>query len=386
MPPRSAMGEDDLAVIAEVFHYYRNNNADPGYQGYFEKKYTDAFVSFLGEAGYADAVCTGTAALYVAVASLQLERGAHVLVSPITDPGTINAVILNGLTPVMVDSAVNSYNISPEELEKRVTDRSKALIVVHSAGEAARIQEICEWAKPKGIMVIEDCSQAHGARYKGKKVGTYGDIGVFSTMYRKAHCTGGCGGIIFTKDEDRYNLIRAYADRGKPFHLDGFDEKDPAGFLFPALNLNIDELSCAIGLNSLNKLESVIQRRLEFLFLLKESLEAKSRLCKLYDFNDDFSPFFHPIVLDVDSINISKLEFANYLSARGISINPHYKYVVSEWKWVKGYLYDDYQCHNSLDIINRSFNLLFNENYTKNECDYIAEAIVDAENLFSAGQ
>jgi len=382
MPARLAFREEDLEAINEVYKYYRDKGADPGYQDHFENKYTDAFVEYLGEGGYADAVCTGTAALYIAVASLQLARGEHVLVSPITDPGTINAIILNGLTPVLVDSEVNSYNISPADLDNRATGKSKAVIVVHAAGGAARIDEICAWAHGKGITVIEDCSQAHGATYKGRKVGTYGDLGVFSTMYRKAHSSGGCGGVLFTRDKERYNLIRSYADRGKPFHLDDFDEKNPSEFLFPALNLNIDEISCALGLSSLNKLDSVIQRRLAFLNLLRESLEAKARTCRLYDYNDGFSPFFHPIMLDVDKISCSKLEFANYIRNYGITINPHYNYIVSEWKWVRTYLNDDYHCQNAIDTVNRSFNLLFNENFTEKECNRITDVIIEAEGMY----
>src|SRR5207244_10547052 len=131
----------------------------------------------------------------------------------------------------------------------------RAVRVVHATGKAAPVDEIMSIARQHGLKVIEDCSQSHGASIKGRKIGTFGDIAAFSTMYRKNHATGGCGGVIFTSDEALHHLVRAYADRGKAYWQPGFNEKDPKQFLFPALNLNIDELSCAIGIMSLAKLD-----------------------------------------------------------------------------------------------------------------------------------
>src|SRR6185437_2586178 len=116
MPPRLALGEDELRMVQECIAYYRERQVDPGYQGAFEKLYTDSFVDFMG-GGYADAVATGTAALYIAVAALDLPKGSEVLVSPVTDPGTLSAIILNGLKPKLVDSRPDSYLIGAAEVE-----------------------------------------------------------------------------------------------------------------------------------------------------------------------------------------------------------------------------------------------------------------------------
>src|SRR6201982_906207 len=114
MPPRLALGEDERRMVLEVLDYYDERKVDPGYQGAFEKGYTDAFVEMMG-GGYADAVATGPAALYVAVAALDLPKGSEVIVSPITDPGTLSAVVLNGLRPRLVDSTPDSYNVGPKQ-------------------------------------------------------------------------------------------------------------------------------------------------------------------------------------------------------------------------------------------------------------------------------
>src|SRR5215470_17765098 len=98
MPPRFALGEAEMAMVQEVLQHYRDKAVDPGYQGMFEKRYTDGFVKTMG-GGHADAVATGTAAIYIAVAALNLPAGSEVMVSPVTDPGTLAAIILNRLVP-----------------------------------------------------------------------------------------------------------------------------------------------------------------------------------------------------------------------------------------------------------------------------------------------
>lgn len=383
MPARSAFGKVELQAVRDLFAYYKGINLDFGYQDRYEEFYTDAFVSYMGTYGYADAVCSGTAALFASIASLQLKPNSHVVVSPVTDPGTVSAIILNQLVPVLADSSPNSYNIGVEEFEASITPKTRVVIVVHLAGKSAPIDKICAIAEKRGMYVIEDCSQAHGAKLNGRKVGTFGDIAVFSTMYRKAHATGGCGGVIFTKSKKLYNLVRAYADRGKPFFKKDFDEKNPAIFLFPALNLNIDEISCAIGIKTLAKLDDNIKKRLNFLCNLKEALEKKSKVCKFAAPSEEDSPFFEPILVDTSRISCSKVEFAKVVQEQGIAINPHYMYVVSEWPWVRPYLLEKYRCENAVKFRDSSFNLLLNENYGKGEVKKIVNAILEVERLYS---
>lgn len=382
MPSRNAFGMDELREIENLFEYYKQRHSDFGYQDMYEGRYTDAFVDFMGGYGFADAVSTGTAALYVAIASLQLKPGSHVMVSPVTDPGTISAIILNNLVPVLMDSSRNSYNVGVSEFECRITDNTRAVVVVHLAGKAAPVDAISKLAEQRGINVVEDCSQAHGASLNGKKVGTYGDIAAFSTMYRKNHATGGCGGVVFTRNENLYRLIRAYSDRGKPFHHDDFNDKDPSTFLFPALNLNLDELSCAIGIKTLEKLGNTILKRVSFLKKLNRLASRRLKICSIEPPSDDDSPFFKTISIDLSRIKVSKHEFAEALQAEGIDINPDYKYVVCEWPWARKYLADDFNCENAVAFRKSSFNLLFNENYGEQEACDIVEAILKVEEAY----
>jgi dTDP-4-amino-4,6-dideoxygalactose transaminase len=381
MPPRLALGEDERRMVIEVLDHYAERKVDPGYQGTFEKVYTDAFVDMMG-GGYADAVATGTSALYVSVAALDLPKGSEVLVSPITDPGTLAAIVLNGLRPRLMDSRPDCYNVGPEQLAQRITKNVSAAIIVHAAGYASEIDKIVEIAHAHGIKIIEDCSQSHFAKHKAKPVGTFGDIAAFSTMYRKAHMTGPSGGLIYSRNLQVFRNALVHADRGKPRWRDDFDDRNPATYLAPALNHHTDEISCAIGLASLKRLPSTIVSRLAFVSDFVARLYDASDVCRGYRFMPTSSPFYFPVIVDVDAISCSKIEFAEAVRAEGIDLNPHYRYVVCEWPYIQPHLADDFDTPNARSIRDRSFNLYLNENYREQESKDCVKAIVKVEKYF----
>ncbi len=381
MPARLALGDGERQMIQSVLDYHRERNLDPGYEGHFEKMYCRAFAEMMG-GGYVDAVATGTSALYIAVAALNLPKGSEVLISPITDPGSLAAIVLNGLKPRLIDSKPGSYNVGPEQFAERITPNVTGAMIVHAAGQAAEIDKIVEIAHAHGIKVIEDCAQAHGALLRAKRVGTFGDIAAFSTMYRKAHMTGPSGGVVFTKDLELHRLAVAHADRGKPRWREDFSDRDPSAYLFPALNHNTDEISCAIGLASLARLRSTIIGRLAFVSDFIARLIDASDVCAPYPFSPTDSPFFYPVMVDCNAITCSKVEFAEAVRAEGIDLNPHYQFVVCDWPYIRPYLADDFDVPNAHDICNRSFNLYLNERYGEREARDAVKAIVKVEKHF----
>jgi len=382
MPPRMALGEAEIKMLEQAIAYYRERKADPGYQGPFEKMYTDMFVDMMG-GGYADAVATGTAALYVAIAALDLPKGSEVLVSPITDPGTLSAIILNGLKPRLMDSKPDSYNIGVKEFTDRITPAVKGAVIVHAIGQACQIDKIVAEAHSRGVKVLEDCSQAHGAKVMGRMVGTFGDIAAFSTMYRKAHMTGASGGVVYTRDLELFRKALAHADRGKPRWIKDFDDRNPSTFLFPALNLHTDELSCAIGMASLGRLTDTIVKRLAFVGDVSARLVDDATICRPYGYSPADSPFIYPIIVETDRISCGKTEFAQAVEREGIGLNPHYQYIVADWPWLKPYLADAFETPNARSIRDRSFNLYLNENYGEREAADTATAILKVERHFA---
>jgi perosamine synthetase len=382
MPPRMALGDAEAAAISEVLAYYREKELDPGYDGLFEKRYTDAFVKFMG-GGYADAVATGTASLYVAVAALQLPAGSEIIVSPVTDPGCLASMVLNGLVPRLADSEPGTFNMGAEQFVARLTPKVRAVMLVHSLGRAADVEQIVTEAHARDILVIEDCSQSQGARVKGQPVGNYGDIAAFSTMYRKAHMTGASGGVVFSRNVELYQKALAYADRGKPRWKNDFDDRNPNQFLFPALNLHTDEISCAIGVASLARLRDTILRRLTFLAELSGRLKDRATVCAPFGYTPNDSPFVYPVVVDCDRIRCSKEQFARAVLAEGIGLNPHYQYLVADWPYLKPYLADTFDTPNARAMRDRSFMLYLNENYGVSEASDCVKAIVKVEKHYA---
>jgi perosamine synthetase len=383
MPARVALGAEEERMIAECLAYYRERKEDPGYQGPFELRYCETFAASLG-GGYADAVATGTVAVFLALAALNLPKGAEVICSPITDPGTLSAIIMNGLTPRLADTAPGSYNMDVEQFRQRITPSVKAVVVVHALGRPADIEAIVACAAEHGIRVVEDCSQAHGASVRGRQVGTFGDIAAFSTMYRKAHITGASGGVVFSRNLELHRMALAHADRGKPRWIAGFDDRDPAGFLFPALNLHTDELSCAIGVASLRRLGETISKRLAFVRAVTAAIAAECSVCSAFGYGEGDSPFVYPVMVDAARLREPVAKFAEAVRAEGIGLNPSYRYVAAEWPFLQPYLADSFSTPNARAVRDSSFCLYLNEKYGEREAGDCAGAIAKVEAAWAA--
>lgn len=378
MPIREAFGEAEEAAVLEVVRHFRERRQDPPYQGPFEQKLCAAFSDFLG-GGYADAVATGTGACFVALAALRLPEGSEVIMSPVSDSGPLNSILMQGFKAVIADSAPDSYNMGVDQFLARVTPRTKAVMAVHAAGAPLEIDRLVEEAHKRGIKVIEDCSQAPGATWKGRQVGSFGDVAAFSTMYRKTLHSGGSGGIVYAPTEEVYHNILAAADRGKPVWRTDIDLRNPGYAVFPALNWNTDEISSAIATASLRRLPEAVKQRQAFLRrLIALMAERGLKVCRPYEFNEGFSPFYFPIFVDVSRIKGSKTQFAEAVQAEGIDLGAHYGCIVAEWEYCRDYL-DGFMTVNAVSTRDRSFNLYVNERYGEQEAQDVVGALAKVE-------
>ena len=371
MPPRRLFGQRELQAVIQVFERSWETGMDFGYQQHFENSYTQAFCDFQG-GGYADAICTGTAAVLVALAALDLKTGSEIMVSPVTDPGGISPAIILGHSITICDAAPGSFNMGPQEFEDALTPRTRAAIVTHVGGIPAHMDEILELARKHGVALIEDCSQAHGACWNGQRVGTFGTVSAFSTMFSKNHASGSCGGLAYTPHADVYRRIRSLADRGKDFFHPNFDPKDPTQALFPALNLNQDEISCAIGKSTLEKLPEIINRRSEIVDDIACGLDNIPGVFPvLAPPEADPSYFFLTVLVDQAQLGFSKLDYATRLSERGVWLNPDYKYTVASWPWAVKYITGNRHTPNVMNFRERTFNLLFHEGFLEQDIQFI---------------
>lgn len=374
-PNRKMFGKDELKIVEKLFKDSWKRGRDFSYQEKYEKLYTDRFCKFQG-GGFADAVSSGTASVYLSLMALGLKKGSDVIVSPVTDPGSVTPIVFAGLNPVVADSDKDMFNLGIEQFEKAITKNTKAAILTHSGGWPIDMGPILKIAKKKGVKIIEDCSQSHGAIYKGKRVGNFSEVAAFSTMATKNHATGGTGGVVFTKKKKYYNLVRALADRGKPFHSKKYNPKDPKTFLFPALNFNLNEVSCAIGYSTISKLQKTIKKREAVVKKINKGIKHLDFITP-YENRFDSSPsyFFHTLQINEKAIKKSPFYFAESVRQEGIWSNPNYSYVVTEWPWIRKFLKGKKGTPNAAKFRNSSFNILFHEKFKDRDIEDVVRAI-----------
>ncbi len=199
MPPRFAFGSNEQKEVQKMIKYYRKRGQDPKFSGIWEKKFSNLFSKYQG-GGYSNIVATGTGAIYIAMKALELPKNSDVLISPVTCAGNFSCITEQGLNPILLDSKKMSYNVNLSNIKKRITKNTKLIQITHVAGQPVDdIKNIAKFAKEKKIFLLEDCSQAVGAKINGQKTGTFGDISAFSIMYRKNLAANSSGGIVFTK-------------------------------------------------------------------------------------------------------------------------------------------------------------------------------------------
>lgn len=199
---------------------------------------------------YAVALANGTVALDIAIKALGIGPGDEVIVTPRTFLASVSSVVTAGAVPVFTDVDAISQNIEAHTIASKVTSKTKAVVVVHLAGFPADMDSIMDLASKHGFYVIEDCAQAHGARYKGRSVGSIGHIGAWSFCQDKIMTTGGEGGMVTTNDEALWSAMWSYKDHGKSWEA-VYEREHPPGFRWLhesfGTNWRMLEIQAAIG-------------------------------------------------------------------------------------------------------------------------------------------
>ena len=206
---------------------------------------------------YAVALGNGTLALDVAFKALNIADRDEVIITSRTFIASISSIVNSGATPIFADVDLDSQNITPETIRSVITNKTKAIVCVHLAGWPCDMDEIMIIANEYDLYVIEDCAQAHGAKYKGKPVGSIGDIGCWSFCQDKIMTTGGEGGMVTTNDEFLWRNIWAYKDHGKSYQA-VYERGRSKGFQWVhesfGTNFRMTEMQAAIGRLQLNKM------------------------------------------------------------------------------------------------------------------------------------
>ena len=267
---------------------------------------------------HAHMVSSGTAALHVATSALGVGPGDEVITSPITDQGTVVAILGQGGVPIFADVDPHTYNITADSVAACITEKTRAVIVVHLTGNAADMDGILAVAKEHGLRVIEDCAQSYGCYYKGRLVGTFGDVGCFSLNDYK-HIGAGDGGVAITDDDALGERLQLSLDKG--YYRDGSGRK-PAYF---ALNYRPTELHGAVGIAQLGKLPNIVATR----NCLGDRLTAK--------LGDTPGVFAHKVLdgckssywfylgrMDPETLGLDRNTFVEAVAAEGVPVTAGY--------------------------------------------------------------
>ena len=225
----------------------------------FEKE----FAAFT-DTKYAVAVANGTLALDLALVGLGICEGDEVIVPSRTFLASVSCVVTAGATPIFADVDISSQNITAATIDAVRTEKTKAIICVHLAGQPCEMDEIMSLANSHDIFVIEDCAQAHGAKYKGRSVGSFGHVGAWSFCQDKIMTTGGEGGMVTTNDEQLWKKMWAYKDHGKSWDA-VYNKEHPAGFRWLhesfGTNWRLTEMQSAIGRIQLTRMQGWFEKR-----------------------------------------------------------------------------------------------------------------------------
>ena len=288
-------------------------------------EFENAFAAYTG-AKYAVAVSSGTAALHACCHAIGIQEGDEVITTPMTFVSTASSIMFCQGTPVFADIDENTYNIDPDDIERKITSKTKAIMPVHFTGQPCNLKRIYEIAQRHGLMVIEDAAHAHGADYYGSKIGRceYSDLTAFSFHPVKLMTT--CeGGMVTTNDERLYHkmkLFRAYCSTKNPQMLK--DKTDgPWHYEIQGLGYNyrLSDVMCALGKSQLSKLDDFVAWRKVIAQKYNEELQGIDSLI-LPKQSEGCNSSWHLYAIQIQ--NGRRREIYMKMRERGIGVDVHY--------------------------------------------------------------
>lgn len=309
---RQWIDEEDISAVAEVMR------GDWLTTGPMVEKFETEIAKYVG-AKYAVAVNSGTSALDIAVGAMELPKKSEIITTAFSFAASSNCILYNNNIPVFADIDPDTFNISPDEIRKKITEKTKAIIYVDYAGEPCKIDEITEIASEHDLLIIDDAAHALGAEYKGKKIGSFADMTEFS-FHPVKHITSGEGGMVVTDNEEfvaKLRMLRNHGINKAPGERKGYayDMK------MLGKNYRITDIQCALGISQLTKIERFLQRRAE---IAKKYDDAFSEVPGItpQKVEDGVRHAWHlyPVLVE----NMERDLFFSKMRENGVEVNVHY--------------------------------------------------------------
>jgi len=314
------IGEEDINAVIDVL------KGDYLTTGPHIKRFEEAVANYVG-ARYAVAFSNGTAALHGACYAAGIGKGDEVITTPMTFAASANCILYQGGKVVFADIDHKTYNIDPNEVEKKITDKTKAIIPVDFTGQPVDLDQIYKLAKKHNLIVIEDAAHAIGAEYKGKKVGSLSDMTMFS-FHPVKHVTSGEGGMITTNNKEYYEKLLQFRSHGITRDANKLQENHGPWYYemqFLGYNYRMTDIQAALGSSQLNKLDMFVEKRKEIVAQYNEAFQHIRQITIPFQNPDGESSWhLYMIRLHLDELNASRRTVFEALQKQNIGVNVHY--------------------------------------------------------------
>lgn len=366
---RQSIDDEDIQAVVEVL------KSDYLTTGPKVAEFEKAVADYVG-ARYAVAVSNGTAALHIACLATGIGEGDEVITSPITFAASANCVLYCGGKPVFADIKKDTYNIDPEDIERKITDKTKAIIPVHYTGQPCELDAIHEIAQKHKLIVIEDGAQVISGEYKGRKVGALSDMTTFSFHPVKPVTTGE-GGMVMTNDEELYEKLKLYHTHGITREARLLENGDipvnNGAWYYEQLelgyNYRITDIQCALGISQLKKLDMFAEHRRKLAARYNELFAGCKNIVTPYQRPDCLSSW-HLYMIQVPA-DMRKAVFEK-LREEGIGVNVHY-IPVYKLPYYQKHGYSEVCCPNAEEFYSRAITLPLFADMTEEQVEYVAE-------------
>jgi len=330
------------------------------YVNLFEKSFAEKT-----DIKYATTVCNGTVSLHLALLSLGIGPGDEVIVPTFTYIASVNAIVYCGATPVFVDSLEETWQVDPEDIVKKITSKTKAIMIVHLYGQSCDMDSICKIVKDNNIFLVEDCAEGFGTRYKGRHVGSFGDISTYSFFGNKT-ITAGEGGMVVTNNETLYRRAVHLKGQGLAEHRQYWH--DVVGY-----NYRMTNIACAIGQAQLERSDELIAKKRKIADYYHSAFDGTHIKTHKEQPDTTHSYWMNSVILDCNQEK--RDEFRKYLTDNGIDTRPLF-YPVHTMPMYS----HKYQSHRvSEDISRRGFNIPSYPDLTEDQQKFIADTILNYE-------
>lgn len=368
---RQSIDENDIKAVEEVL---RSDYLTTGPKiEEFERK-----VAAYTGAKYAVAIANGTAALHAACYAAEIGEGDEVITTPITFAASSNCVLYCGGKPVFADIDEKTYNISPEDIERKITSATKAIIAVHFTGQPCEMEKIHNIARKHNLIVIEDAAHALGAQYRGKMVGSISDMTTFS-FHPVKHITTGEGGMILTNNDRLYQRLKLFRTHGIT-RDDKLMTKNDGPWYYEQLelgfNYRITDIQCALGISQMDKLPEFLNRRKNIAARYNEAFADNDNIQIPYQ-ESGCDNAWHLYVIRMK--NGKRKEVFEKLRKAGIGVNVHY-IPVYQHPYYRNHGYKDTICSNAEEYYKECISLPLYPGLKDEEQGYVIKKVLEFAN------